>query len=116
MQSRVVRWPVIAIIGLVLLCLFVGSMTNNTRLARAASNQNNELTGALRQEQQKVSDLQNAIQNVGSDSYIEVAARSTLDYMKPGELRFEVVNSEQLGNYTPQELQIIAEEMAQPDR
>ena len=48
---------------------------------------------------------------MGTSSYIESRAREDYAFLKPGELRFEVINPEVLEGYTREELQILMDEM-----
>lgn len=116
LQRRVYSWRAVAVMCLVMVCGFAMGMLSNAKQAEEAKAKEATLQYALTQAEQDALSLRKAIDNVGSDSYVESTARTSLNYMKAGEMRFEVVNSELLDNYTPEELQILADEMAQPDR
>jgi DNA-binding response OmpR family regulator len=55
--------------------------------------------------------LTTELSQVGSTSYIESRARTDYSFLKPGELRFEIVNPECLEGYTEAELRILMQEM-----
>ena len=50
------------------------------------------------------------LQQVGSSSYIENVARQYYSFLKPGELRFEISNPEDLNGYTEDEIRILQQE------
>ena len=55
--------------------------------------------------------LDEQIARVGTNSYVESRARQDYQYIKPGELRFEFVNPEELYAYTEEEARIRQEAM-----
>ena len=48
---------------------------------------------------------------MGSSSYIESRARTDYAFLKPGEIRFEVVNPDALEGYTEEEMKILMQEL-----
>ena len=109
-----VSWYLVIVLVIVLAGVFIAGMVINQRQRTRLAEQEATLQMALsRREEQQLS-LQQKIDNIGSKSYIETRARADYAYLKPGELRFEVVNSDQLDNYTDEEWQVILDEMAMP--
>lgn len=116
MRTKIMSWPALLTACLLILCGVALGLTRSADQTRAASDKKTQLQVELTSLENEALELRKAIDNVGSDSYVEHIARSTLDYMMPGEMRFEVRNSEMLGNYTEAEVQIINDEKAKPDR
>ena len=56
-------------------------------------------------------ELTTELAQVGSSSYIESRARTDYAFLKPGEIRFEVVNPDALEGYTENELKILMQEL-----
>ena len=112
MKKAVVSWQAFALVCVLMISMFAYGMGRNGVDLREAKAKEATLQYSLTQLEQRKLALQNAIDNVGTDSYVEATAREVLDYMKPGELRFEIVNSEMLRNYLPEESQVITEELA----
>lgn len=116
MRKIIIRWPVVIAVCVALLAGFALGMISNAGMARSALKEEEALQSALTRKEQSVLEKRRAIGSVGSDSFLEMSARLDYDYVKPGELRFEVRNEDLLQNYTDEEIQILANEMAQPDR
>ena len=56
-------------------------------------------------------ELTTELAQVGSSSYIESRARTDYAFLKPGEIRFEVVNPDALEGYTEEEMKILMQEL-----
>lgn len=110
-----ISWPAMIVGCVAVVFCFMAALVINNGEAKQAEERKAALQIELTQTELDTLTLQKTIGDVGSRAYVEAAARS-LNYVKPGEMHFEVTNSDQLGNYTPEELQILADEMAQPDR
>lgn len=114
-RKMTISWLAMLVGCLLLVFGFMVALLINNSEAKQAEDRRAELQYALTKTELDTLDLRKAIKEVGTNSYVEATARS-LNFVKPGELHFEVTNSDQLVNYTPEELQILADEMAQPDR
>lgn len=109
-KRGVLGWPII-LAALILMGIgFTVAMRNiRVDLADAQARQT-EVSRELIMSQDEYRDLSAQLLLVGSDSYIENMARQHYDFLKPGELRFEISNPELLNNYTEEELHILTEE------
>ncbi len=106
-----VRWAGIALIAVVMLSLFAWGMADNRSALRELSEQEITLNQALYTRNQQRARLEAAVNQVGTKSYVEREARSSLGYLKSGEIRFRVVNPEALSMYTEEENQILLDQM-----
>ncbi len=61
------------------------------------------LRNQLISEQNNGNKIQDKIDEVSTRAYIENRARAELQYINPGELRFEIINPEELDSETPEQ-------------
>ena len=108
-------WPMVFIMLALILGAFVGGMKLNQQDGRRLRERESTLQYNLSRRETSMLELQQELDNVGSNAYIETRARAEYHYLKPGELRFEVVNADQLDSYTEEEWQIVLDEMAWDD-
>jgi cell division protein FtsB len=106
-----ITWPVVIATALMLLGLLVYGLTLNSAHRRALNEQEASLQQRLSRKEEIQLSLAQQVEDIGSKSYIERHARSDYAYLKPGEMRFEVVNAEVLDNYTQEEWQVILNEL-----
>ncbi len=111
MDRIVVRWQALALVCVVILALFGWAFWRNQQDLQEASNQQSALQRTLTRLQNDQVALTTELSQVGSTSYIESRARTDYSFLKPGELRFEIVNPECLEGYTEAELRILMQEM-----
>ena len=109
-QRGILRWRYLFVM-LFLLCLaffLVMRGVNSDRAgmedARAQASRELVLT------QDEYNALSAELAQVGSSSYIENVARQYYSFLKPGELRFEISNPEDLNGYTDEEMKILQQE------
>ena len=101
--------PVVAAV-VVMLGLFIWGMVGNQNDQREAMAQEITLNKALYSRTQERARLETLLSQVGSKGYVEREARASLGYLKNGEIRFRVVNPENLSKYTAEEHQIYIDE------
>ena len=77
----------------------------------AAQAQEASLQAAFARLQKSQLELTTELAQVGSSSYIESRARTDYAFLKPGEIRFEVVNPDALEGYTEEEMKILMQEL-----
>ena len=111
LRTRQVNWYVVIAVVAVMAALFVFGLRRNDAELRRLLTREAELQETLAQKEHQNLALQREIDTVGSMGYIEVHARSDHGYLKPGEIRFEIENADQLGAYTKEEWAIRSEEM-----
>lgn len=111
MDRMVIRWKAMALICVVILAGFCWAFIGNYQDMQATQARENALQQTLTRLQNDQIELLSELQEVGTTNYIENRARTDYAYLKPGELRFEVVNPEALEGYTAEEMQILLEEM-----
>lgn len=96
MDRKEMRWTKLAVICVVALAVFLFgawqvSLRSEELRAREAT-----LVAQLSGVEKQQEELQIANDQVGSESYIENRARTDYQYVKPGELRFEIINPDAL--------------------
>lgn len=111
MDRIMVRWQAFALVCAVLLALFGWAFWRNRQDLQEVNNQEATLQRTLTRLQNDQIALTSELAQVGSSSYIENRARTDYSFLKPGELRFEIVNPECLEGYTETELRILMQEM-----
>lgn len=92
MQAKEMRWTKLAVICVAALTAFfvvVQQVNGHVEELRAREETLTSQLSALMRQQE---DLTSEISQVGTESYIIDRARSDYQYVKPGELRFEIVN------------------------
>ena len=77
-----VRWVGIALLAVLMLSLFAWGMAANRSALRELSDQEITLNQALYTRNQQRARLEAAVQQVGTKSYVEREARSSLGYLK----------------------------------
>ena len=115
MRRAQISWLVIGLAVVLLLGIFAYGISQNRAALREETAREADLQWILSRKEGQNLMLQQRVDDIGSRSYIESRARADLNYLKPGEIRFEVVNPELLDGYTEEELQIIIDEMALDD-
>lgn len=109
-QQGVLRWRYLVIALLVILLAFTLAMRGIQRDKAAIVDQQTQASRELILAQDAYNALTVELQQVGSSSYIENVARQYYSFLKPGELRFEISNPEDLNGYTYEEIQILQQE------
>ena len=109
-QRGVLRWRYLVIALLVMLLAFTFAMRGIHRDKAAILDQQAQVNRELILAQEAYNALTSELQQVGSSSYIENVARQYYAFLKPGELRFEISNPEDLNGYTYEEMQILQQE------
>ena len=111
MDRVVIRWRAMALFCVLIVAVFAVGFWSNARDMRRAQEQETALQQTLTRLQNDLLELTGQLLQVGTSSYIESRAREDYAFLKPGELRFEVINPEVLEGYTREELQILMDEM-----
>lgn len=111
MDRIVIRWQAFALVCAVCVALFGWAFWRNHQDLQTATNQESALQRTLTRLQNSQLSLTSELAQVGTNSYIENRARTDYSFLKPGELRFEIVNPECLEGYTESELLILMQEM-----
>lgn len=111
MDRVIIRWQAFALVCLVIFGLFFWGMWRNDQDMQSVLNRQAALQRTLTRLQNDQVNLSNELAQVGSTSYIEARARTDYSFLKPGELRFEIVNPDCLVGYTEAELRILMQEM-----
>lgn len=111
MDRMVIRWQAVALICVLILAAFAWAFWGNRQDMQATQAREAALQRTLTRLQNEQLSLTAELEQVGTSNYIENRARTDYSYLKPGELRFEVVNPEALEGYTAEEMQILLEEM-----
>ena len=115
MDRLVVRWEAMAVFCVLIVAVFGFVFHANSVDMKTARQQEAALQQTLNRLQNDQLELTGQIKQVGTNSYIETRAREDYAFLKPGELRFEIINPEVLEGYTKEELQILMDEMAMYD-
>ena len=110
-MNKPVRWNrIVLLCAVVLIAFLIGRSQLASSLeevrAREAS-----LQVSLTRLQRTQSGLQADLELVGTSGYIETRARTDYSFLKPGELRFEIVNPDCLEGYTEAEMKILMQEI-----
>jgi len=113
LSEKVIPWPWMLLIFLAVFAVFFFAIRSGEQDLQTARQQQKESGEALILANDELNSLRAEISQVGSSSYIENAARNNYGYLKPGELRFEIANPENLKGYTYEELQIRVSELLQ---
>ncbi len=111
MDRFVIRWPVIIVAAVLLAVGFGAVVVSGEKQLDALEKQAVESHQELILAQETITMLNLELKQVGSNSYIENAARKYYSYLKPGELRFEISNPDCLKGYTEQEMQLRVAEL-----
>lgn len=111
MDRFVIRWPWVIAMLVTLSTVFVLCIMISQQNLEAIEAQEEASYRELLLAQDVITDLNLQLKQVGSNSYIENAARQHYDYLMPGELRFEISNPGRLDGYTEEEFQMRMEEL-----
>lgn len=109
-QRGVLRWRYLIIALFIVLLTFTLAMRGISRDRAAILDLQMQTSRELILAQEAYNALAAELQQVGSSSYIENVARQHYAFLKPGELRFEISNPEDLNGYTYEEMQILQKE------
>ena len=110
-QRGVLRWRYLVIALLIILLLFSLAMHSIRQDRAAMLDRQTQASRELILAQDAYNALTVELQQVGSSSYIENVARQYYSFLKPGELRFEISNPENLYGYTDEEMKILQQEI-----
>lgn len=111
MDRVIIRWQALVLVCAVIVGAFVWAFSVNRQDLRETESREAMLQRSLTRLQAEQISLTAELRQIGSSSYIENRARTDYAFLKPGELRFEIVNPEALEGYTAEEMQILMEEM-----
>lgn len=111
MDRMVVSWRAMVVFCAVIVIAFAFAFYSNDKDLRTAEEQAAALQENLTRLQNDQLELTDQLKQVGTSSYIEHRAREDYAFLKPGELRFEIINPDVLEGYTKEELQILMDEM-----
>lgn len=111
MNRAVIRWRVMALVCVVILALFGWAFWRNSQDLQAENSRQSSLQRSLTRLQNDKITLTDELAQVGTSSYVEHRAREDYAFLKPGELRFEIVNPDCLEGYTEDELRILMQEL-----
>ncbi|MBQ8653823.1 MAG: septum formation initiator family protein [Clostridia bacterium] len=112
MDRVVISWKAMILFCVLIVGVFAFLFHTNSADMDTALQQEAVLQQTLTRLQNDQIALTGQIKQIGTSSYIEARAREDYAFLKPGELRFEIVNPEVLEGYTRDELQILMDEMA----
>lgn len=104
-----VSWFVIVPVLLVAVLVCVVCYQRDNASLRGLNAQAGELRVQISENQAETESLREQMENLGTTAQLETEARKQ-DFIKSGELLFEVVNEELLDNYTKEEWTILMEE------
>jgi cell division protein FtsB len=107
------RWGKIVLICALALTVFFVVRGQLTSAQQSMSEQETALRIQQADLNEEQVSLEAQIAQVGTDSYVETRAREDYQFIKPGELRFEFENPEELYAYSDEEAQIREEAMAE---
>ncbi len=106
LKIRRVSWVILipALFLAVLACFMI--YHQDSRALKALADEELRLKMVVSQNQQEEQSLRQQIENVSTSAQMEALARQQ-DFMKEGELRFEVVDPDLLDMYTEEEWEIM---------
>lgn len=104
-------YQAVIIVALIIGVFAYGMYLNSVQTREMSQEVVNQRAQLTQLENERVT-KQTAIDNVGTDAFVEMYVRENMDFMKPGELRFEIVNPKQLREYSNAENKIIMEEQS----
>ncbi len=103
LNSYQIKWRfLLTVVGVLLIAFFFGVSRNASDLEEMRIKEETLQSSLSQKEMEKIA-LQQKMDAVGSNSYIESHARTEYGYLKTGEIRFEVQNPEALDRYTEEE-------------
>lgn len=110
MDRKVISWRGMAVISAAFLVVFgialFGVLSSRHAMYRQYQDQQSQIVDM----ELNVSELKAELARVGTDGYVENAAREKYEYIKDGEIRFKFSDPQKLQNYTEEEWQIIVDE------
>ena len=110
-MQKPVRWSLLTLVCAVMLIAFFSYRNWIHEEIGELEQQTAALTVTLSRMRAETTELEEAIERVGTDADIEEKARAQYGFMKDGELRFEVNNPEMLDAYTEEEKLILSQEL-----
>lgn len=108
-RVRRVSWFVIGPAVLLAIAFCMWMYSKDSRALTDLTAEELRLRMVITQNQQQEQSLRIRIDSVGTSAQLETEARKQ-DFMKPGEMRFEVANPELLDKYTESEWEILMAE------
>lgn len=111
MDRVTIQWRFFIIVCVVVLGLFGWGFWRNHVDRQNATASESTLQTKLTQLHNEDVNLNAELQLIGTTSYIENRAREDYAFLKPGEMRFEIVNPECLKGYTESEWLILTQEL-----
>ncbi len=105
-----ISWPLMVISAVLLLTLFVSAMVWLRKDTAALQAQDNTLQLQVSVLEMSYADLQAQLKRVGSEGYVENAAREQ-GFIRRGEIVFAFEDPDMLRGYTEEEYRIIMDEM-----
>ena len=110
-DRRYISWPGMALASVLLVALFCVSLYWVKADIERLHAQDNTLQLKVNVMEMDYADLQLELQRVGSEGYVENAARENYGFIRHGEIVFAFEDPEKLRGYTEEEYQIIMDEM-----
>ena len=104
MERKELRWTRMALICAAALAIFSVAVHQVKGHMTELDAQEDSLTSQLNSLKQRQDELMVETAQVGTESYIENRARLDYQYVKPGELRFEIINPDALYDVTDEDL------------
>lgn len=109
LQTRRIRWFWIVIALGVMIVLFGAGLSGNRKMKEQFAEEELSLKLQLSASQKAEAELRLRLQNVGTSGQVDTDARAQ-SFVKPDEMRFEIMDAELLDNYTEAEWKILMEE------
>lgn len=110
-DRRYISWRGMALAATLLVVLFGASMHMLRKDITRLQTQDTTLQYQVSILEMDYADLQQELQRVGSEGYVENEARENYGFIRDGEIVFAFENPELLKGYTEEEYQIIMDEM-----
>ncbi|MBR4081385.1 MAG: septum formation initiator family protein [Clostridia bacterium] len=110
-DRRFISWKGMALGALLLIVLFCVALHWVRSNIDSLQTRDTTLQQTVNVMEMDYADLLLQLQRVGSEGYVENAARETYGYIRKGEIVFRFENPELLKGYTQEEYQIIMDEM-----
>ena len=110
-MNKRMTWQGFAMLAAIIMTAFIVAMMMIGNQQQQNNEKSTALQFALNHAYEGNNELVAELELVGTNGFIESSARRDLNYIKPGEMRFEFANPEALYAYTAEELEILMEEM-----
>lgn len=110
LKLKRISWYVMVPVVLAVLVLFTVQYIRSEGRMNQYVKQTADMKEQLSSAEQSEATLRAKLANVSDPNTVDAATRAAYDFIKPGELRFEIENSDLLDNYTKQEWQILMDE------